>query len=340
MTDEPRLSRAQLRQQRLDALRAKSEADGTTAEMFPTAEPKYSLTVGEAMRASQVEAALPVEPVPEGPLARQAHEINTRFMLADRNEQTATGHRLAAAILLAGAKGECERLKINFKSWVAGNIPQHYDYLRKMAAIGASENPAQALEDWRDDNARRNRARRAQKAQQQIEGTRDPFAPAADQFGPPAPELLGGAEDVSSDQGMPEPGAAEGASAPDYPTPGLEPTIEEHVEPPATTGESPDQVLMVAIELLPVADVDMRRKVADAAAGLLPTAEVKAHIKAVGASVGLEIARAKGWKFQPTTETLRADYQALSIAERADFLRWAVEEIDAEAPANAEQAGE
>ena len=331
----PKRERAAVRQQRLEELHAKSQAAGTLAQDFPTTEPRYSLTVGTAMRDGALPEPSADDPVPEGTLAAQAHEINTRFTLAARNEAVATTHRLAAAILLAAAKVECERLHLNFKSWADGHVPQTWDTIARMAKIGAAPDPAVALEEFRADNARRNRALRAKKAAQ-LEG---PFAPAASElFGPPTAEAE--AEPATSEQGPPATGPLlheappeDNRLVPEAPeAPALETTdVLAGVEPVTITESAPDKAIMDAIAVLNLADVDLRRKLADEAAARLPLRELRAHLQTTGESVGLEIARAKGKRFVPTIETMRADFDTLTYPDKAEFLRMARETIGADA---------
>lgn len=87
-------------------------------------------------------------------LADLAHEINVRLQKAD-------DHRLSAALKLAEAKAECERVGITFKAWVAKEIHLGYVEANKLALIGAQPDPAQALEDHRRRGAERMQKARA-----------------------------------------------------------------------------------------------------------------------------------------------------------------------------------
>jgi hypothetical protein len=80
-----------------------------------------------------------------------AHEINVRLQKAD-------DHRLSACIKLAEAKEACKEAGISFKAWVAEKI-EFVGYVEawKLAKIGGADDPAKALEDFRD----RARARKA-----------------------------------------------------------------------------------------------------------------------------------------------------------------------------------
>lgn len=94
-----------------------------------------------------------------------AREINVRLEKAEKQEQQADDHRLAASLVLAKAKAQCMAAQINFKKWCEAHLEHSYETARKLAAIGASDNPRAALEDMRGRNAAANRKlREAQKA--------------------------------------------------------------------------------------------------------------------------------------------------------------------------------
>lgn len=338
---ETGMTRAQLRQRRLDTLRAEAETSGTTGDMFPTAAPAYSLTIGEAMRAGTAIVPEGEVVVTEGKLAALAHEINTRFAKADHSDGLANDHRLAAAIQLAAARDECERLRISFKSWVEGNIPQSYDHIRKMAVVGRAENPALALADLRSKMAAQQSKFRAREAQKKIAG---PFEPARDQFGPPtAEEATAGPSETDQPAGDQERPAAVVGDKPE-PTEAqtdLEATAsaleretaDEALVPaplPAPEPKQPDELIMQTIAVLNLADVDLRRKLADEAAARLPLSDMRSHLRVVAENLGVEITRAKGKKFTPTLDTLRQDFDTLALTDRAEFLRLAAESIGAQ----------
>ena len=78
-------------------------------------------------------------------LAPVAKEINVRLEKAAQSDGKAFDHRLAAAIQLDAARQMCVERKINFKSWAEENVTQSFETVRKLVAIGASEDPQLAL---------------------------------------------------------------------------------------------------------------------------------------------------------------------------------------------------
>lgn len=89
-----------------------------------------------------------------------AKEINHRFKQATKLDGQADDHRLAAAIQLAEAKVKCEGVAMNFKRWAEENIVQSYETIRKLAAVGAADDPKLALEDMRGKNKVANKKHR------------------------------------------------------------------------------------------------------------------------------------------------------------------------------------
>ena len=90
-----------------------------------------------------------------------AKEINTRLDRAEVAREKAHDLTLSAAIFLAEAKGVCKVAKLKFETWCAGSVTHSYSRARKLAAVGASENPALALADLREVNATEKREKRA-----------------------------------------------------------------------------------------------------------------------------------------------------------------------------------
>lgn len=78
-----------------------------------------------------------------------AKEINERLVKASKLTSDAFDHRLAAAIRLEDARKMCKKANMNFKTWAEANVKHSYENVRKLAAIGASDNPKLALEDMR-----------------------------------------------------------------------------------------------------------------------------------------------------------------------------------------------
>jgi hypothetical protein len=83
-------------------------------------------------------------------LAPMAKEINVWLEQAAKATARAFDLRLSAACKIAEAKDKCTTDKVNFKTWAEANIHYHYDTVRKLARIGASDDPAAALEDLRE----------------------------------------------------------------------------------------------------------------------------------------------------------------------------------------------
>lgn len=100
----------------------------------------------------------------DGWMERTAKEISVRLEKADKLDDQADDHRLAAAMKLAEAKGVCRDNKMNFQSWVTTNLKGSYETLRKLARVGEADDPAQALADMRGKNKEANKALRDRKA--------------------------------------------------------------------------------------------------------------------------------------------------------------------------------
>lgn len=129
----------------------------------------------------------PIE-VPEGELARLAHEINSRLTIADTYLQKTNDHQLAVALQLARVKAICTERKINFRTWSETNLPpdRSWQMIRKLARVGEADNPQLALEEWRGAAAKRSAAyhqRLKSGAQGAIEGPRENVVA----FTPPPP---------------------------------------------------------------------------------------------------------------------------------------------------------
>ncbi len=116
-------------------------------------------------------------------LAPQAKEINIRFERAEVAETKADDHRLAAALMLAEAKQRCDDNDVNFKKWCEANITKAYNTVRQLAAIGAADNPEQALQDLRAGTAARVKVHADKKkiAPQEVKaGSATPFKQASE----------------------------------------------------------------------------------------------------------------------------------------------------------------
>ena len=78
-----------------------------------------------------------------------AGKINAHLEKAQQIDGKADDHRLAAALELDSARKDCEKNKVNFKKWCEVNVKHAYESVRKLARIGASEDPPKALADLR-----------------------------------------------------------------------------------------------------------------------------------------------------------------------------------------------
>ena len=110
-------------------------------------------------------------------LAPIAKEINHKLEQATKTDAKADDYRLSAALRLAEAKARCETDKLGFKQWAEENVTQSYETVRKLAVVGAADDPKLALEDMRGKNKVANKKLRDKKASEA--GSRDPSAPAA-----------------------------------------------------------------------------------------------------------------------------------------------------------------
>lgn len=98
-----------------------------------------------------------------------AKEINTRMEKANsieaKAQQQADDHRLAASLRMAEAQDACKKAGITFKRWVAEHLEYKtptgemkklsYGEAIRLSSIGASSDPAQALEDLRAGTRKR-----------------------------------------------------------------------------------------------------------------------------------------------------------------------------------------
>lgn len=132
-------------------------------------------------------------------LAPMAKEINHRLEKADKMVDDAYDHRLAAALQLDAAKKRCAKSKINFKDWCSNNVIQAYETVRKLVAIGGSENPQKALEDMRGKNkAQQKKSRDKAKASKAGTGGSDGQTKKAET---PFERIKGGFDAISEEEG-------------------------------------------------------------------------------------------------------------------------------------------
>ena len=98
-------------------------------------------------------------------LGKDAKAINASFIKAAKCDSQGDDNRLTAAVRIAAVKATCDKAHIKFKAWCEENITeQSYENVRKLAAVGASDNPAQALADMRSNNKAANKAARERTA--------------------------------------------------------------------------------------------------------------------------------------------------------------------------------
>ena len=93
-----------------------------------------------------------------------AGKINAHLEKAEQITGKAYDHRLAAALELEKARQECAAKKVNFKKWCEVNVKHAYESVRKLARIGASEDPPKALADLRAGVKRAMKKSRVKKA--------------------------------------------------------------------------------------------------------------------------------------------------------------------------------
>lgn len=125
-----------------------------------------------------------------------AKEINIRLEKAEGLTDKAYDHRLAAALQLEEARKQCKAAKINFKTWVNENVDQSYETVRKLVAVGAADDPKQALEDLRAGAKKRvaeHRERKKAKAEKDAKTLK--------QVETPAGRILSGFKAVKDEEG-------------------------------------------------------------------------------------------------------------------------------------------
>lgn len=144
--DEARKRAAEKRKKDAEALTAKKEAAKKAREEKAALERAKK----EAAEAEKLKTLTPM-----------AQEINVRFNKAESLEGKADDHRLAAAITLANAKAECDKLGINFRKWAEKHVKQSFENVRKLVRVGQAPDPKLALADMRGKNAERMKAARA-----------------------------------------------------------------------------------------------------------------------------------------------------------------------------------
>lgn len=96
----------------------------------------------------------------ERQLPQLAKEVNARVEKAEKYEDQADNHRLAAALQLKNAKEACKAAGIKFADWCEENITLAYNTARQLARAGEADDPAQAIADMRAGGAKRVAAHR------------------------------------------------------------------------------------------------------------------------------------------------------------------------------------
>jgi hypothetical protein len=94
-------------------------------------------------------------------LDQTAKRINAELDKAKIADKRGDDLRLAAALELDKAKQLCESAGIKFKAWSEKNVTQSWETVRKLAVIGGADNPAQAMLETRQKNAKANKKARA-----------------------------------------------------------------------------------------------------------------------------------------------------------------------------------
>lgn len=94
-----------------------------------------------------------------------AKEVMTRLEKADKNQGIADDHRLAASLKLAEAKKIAHAAGVAFETWSKENIKEYsFETVRKLALIGGSENPEEALKATRERNRKANLEHRSKRS--------------------------------------------------------------------------------------------------------------------------------------------------------------------------------
>lgn len=105
----------------------------------------------------------PTDPAALRALDKLAKEANAALDRAATAEGRGLDLRATAAYKLAEAKKLCAENRVNFRSWCEAHVTQGYTEAVRLAKVGASEDPRQALEDMRSQKAKHNRDLRARK---------------------------------------------------------------------------------------------------------------------------------------------------------------------------------
>ena len=110
-----------------------------------------------------------------------AKEIDSRLTKAVKYQEQANDHRLSASLHLAASKKAVEEVGLKFSDWAEAHIAdQSWQTIRKLAAVGASDNPAEALAEMREKNKAANKKLRDQSVTTPARGSTAPASTPVD----------------------------------------------------------------------------------------------------------------------------------------------------------------
>lgn len=144
-----------------------------------------------------------------------AREINVRLQKAEKMDDQATDHRLAAALRLKEAQDTCKETHVKFKDWVDENVEWSYETARKLVRIGSSDDPASALEDLRERTALQMRESRERSAKKTASERKAITGPAATSPQKVIDEALASLDDDKAVKVIAKAAKARGVAAPD-----------------------------------------------------------------------------------------------------------------------------
>ncbi len=134
--------------------KAAEKAAATKAKNKETARAKAEVS----SKAKDTAALLELKPM--------AIYINARLKSASRDLEKSDDHRLEAAAKCSEARDYCKANKLPFEKWVLANITDRsYVEVRKLAAVGSSDDPRAAIAELRQAGAKRQKALRDRTAE-------------------------------------------------------------------------------------------------------------------------------------------------------------------------------
>ena len=140
---------AETRAEKNERVKAKYASEGKAAPKAKVAKGKTNVAV---VKKTKPEPGKMTVEAAEKKLTPLGQLVNARFEKIEQLDGKANDHRLAAALHIEEAKKICTASGVRFKEWAEANIKQSYETVRKLAAVGASDNPALALRDMREKN--------------------------------------------------------------------------------------------------------------------------------------------------------------------------------------------